>query len=336
VSGSDDWATLRVLLEQQLERAYGKRMDALEADKARWQAEGASHGRGRHLAEFRAMSERTRYAKEGLAEVAMTVGRYLAEGLMPPDDTTRDRVCQLFVAFGERIKAPVQAAGIAADLRTTFAEAGLRARARDMAMKDDAAFERVVRVMIASPGDVAEERQAATEEILEWNARHDGEGIVLSALKWETHSTPEMGDRPQAILNRQLVARADILVAIFWNRLGTPTGASKSGTVEEIEEGIAAGKPVMLYFSSAPTQMSSVDFDQYTRVQSFKESARKRGLYNEYSSVPEFRRSFCTAPYSNDHAPIRIRHQVSCQAAASGPTSDLVACNGSAEESCEC
>ena len=52
------------------------------------------------------------------------------------------------------------------------------------------------RVLIASPSDLTEEREAATMAINDWNAQHAAsEGIVLLPVKWETHSRPESGVR---------------------------------------------------------------------------------------------------------------------------------------------
>jgi hypothetical protein len=52
------------------------------------------------------------------------------------------------------------------------------------------------RVLIASPSDLAEEREAATMAINDWNAQHAAaEGIVLLPVKWETHARPETGVR---------------------------------------------------------------------------------------------------------------------------------------------
>ena len=54
------------------------------------------------------------------------------------------------------------------------------------------------RVLIASPSDLAEEREAATEAIYDWNAQHaDDQGVVLLPIKWETHASPTTGVRPQ-------------------------------------------------------------------------------------------------------------------------------------------
>ena len=54
------------------------------------------------------------------------------------------------------------------------------------------------RVLIASPSDLVEERQAATDAINEWNAQHAAaESVVLLPVKWETHATPQSGVRPR-------------------------------------------------------------------------------------------------------------------------------------------
>jgi hypothetical protein len=43
------------------------------------------------------------------------------------------------------------------------------------------------RVLIASPSDLGEERQAATEAVNDWNAQHAAaEAVVLLPVKWET------------------------------------------------------------------------------------------------------------------------------------------------------
>ena len=101
-----------------------------------------------------------------------------------------------------------------------------------------------------------------------------------------------MGDRPQAIINKQLLGEADLLVAVFWTRLGSPTGTAASGTVEEIEKHLASGKPTMLYFSSVPVRLDSVDNDQYSALKAFKDSCKQKGLIEEYGDLSEFRAKF--------------------------------------------
>lgn len=153
------------------------------------------------------------------------------------------------------------------------------------------AFQAVVyKVLIASPGDVVAERKALPEVVYFWNATHSEDfGVILMPVMWETHSTPEMGDRPQAILNKQIVASCDLLVGAFWTRIGTHTGAAESGTVEEIEEMKKAGKPVMLYFSSVPVVPDSVDHEQYKKLIDFKIKCQDQGLIDKYDSISELR-----------------------------------------------
>ena len=147
--------------------------------------------------------------------------------------------------------------------------------------------------MIASPGDVASERAIIRDVVYEWNAVHSGtRKIVLLPVGWETHSSPEMGAPAQQIINRQVLNKCDLLVGVFWTRLGTPTEKHLSGTVEEIEEHIASGKPAMLYFSSQPVAMDTVDLDQIQKLKAFKQSCQSRGLYEGYDSHGEFKEKF--------------------------------------------
>jgi hypothetical protein len=148
-------------------------------------------------------------------------------------------------------------------------------------------------VMIASPGDVASERAIIRDVVYEWNAINSGtRKIVLLPVGWETHSSPEMGAPAQTIINAQVLNRCDLLVGVFWTRVGTPTERHLSGTVEEIEEHIAAGKPAMLYFSSQPVVLDSVDIEQVNRLKTFKISCQSRGLYQTYDNHGEFKDKF--------------------------------------------
>jgi len=147
--------------------------------------------------------------------------------------------------------------------------------------------------MIASPGDVASERAIVRDVVYEWNAVHSSSRrLVLLPIGWETHSSPEMGAPAQAIINKQVLTKCDLLVGVFWTRIGTPTEHHLSGTVEEIEEHVAGGKPAMLYFSSQPVAMDTVDIDQIQRLKKFKESCQSRGLYESYDSHSNFKDKF--------------------------------------------
>lgn len=151
----------------------------------------------------------------------------------------------------------------------------------------------VLKVMIASPTDVREERSIAREVIYEWNVvNSERDRVVLLPVGWETHAAPALGERPQALINKQVLRTCDLLVAIFWTRLGTSTGAAESGTVEEIREHLATGRPAMVYFSTAPADLTSVDQDQYNELSGFKNTIRQLGIVEDYVSVTDFRSKF--------------------------------------------
>jgi hypothetical protein len=149
------------------------------------------------------------------------------------------------------------------------------------------------RVLIASPGDVGEERNVIPEILNEWNAVSAfANKKVLLPIKWETHASPLLGDRPQGIINDQIVKDCDLLVGVFWSRIGTHTGVAVSGTAEEIEQFVATGRPVMLYFSQTPIDPDKIDLEQFTVLRQFKEKMRLKGLTESYSGIADFRQKF--------------------------------------------
>ncbi len=148
------------------------------------------------------------------------------------------------------------------------------------------------RVLIASPSDLTEERQAATEAINEWNSLHAAaESVVLLPVKWETHATPQTGVRPQDAINNQLVRTSDILVGMFWTKIGTNTGVAESGTVEEIDQFVAAAKPAMLYFSRRPVDPNTIDLEQHKKLRSFKAATYKNALTGAFADLDGLRQT---------------------------------------------
>jgi hypothetical protein len=148
----------------------------------------------------------------------------------------------------------------------------------------------VLNVLIASPSDVSAERDAVEKAIREWNTNHrKSMGIMLEPVRWETHSYPAMGERPQGILNKQIVKDADLLIGIFGTRMGTPTGSAPSGTSEEIEEIRKTGRHVALYFSDAPVPRDA-DRAQLDALEAYRRSLGQQGLYSTFTSVEELHR----------------------------------------------
>lgn len=147
----------------------------------------------------------------------------------------------------------------------------------------------VLNVLIASPSDVGSERDAAVIALHAWNAGHsETTHILLNPLRWETHSYPESGDRPQGLLNRQIVEKGDFLIGIFGSRLGSPTGVAESGTIEEIEHFRSTGKYVALYFSEADVPRN-VDRAQLDAVENYKRDRQSDTLFGVFRSADELR-----------------------------------------------
>lgn len=151
------------------------------------------------------------------------------------------------------------------------------------------------RVAIASPSDVPEERRILRQALHDWNAAHSMiRKIVLLPIGWDTDTFRLMGARAQEQINQQIILNADLLIAVFWTRLGSPTGRAASGTVEEIKEFRSADKPVMLYFSNAPVLETSVEPKQYKALRAFRKRCERseNGLVTTYESVVDLREKF--------------------------------------------
>ncbi|MGY4282033.1 hypothetical protein ACVWXO_001253 [Bradyrhizobium sp. LM2.7] len=145
---------------------------------------------------------------------------------------------------------------------------------------------RVFRVFIASPSDLTEERDSATEVINDWNAQHAAaEGVVLLPVRWETHARPQSGIRPQQAINDQLVSKCDILLGMFWTRVGTSTGVAESGTIEEFDQFVAASKPALLYFSRRPIDPARIDARQHAKLKAFKKQTLTNALVGEFATI---------------------------------------------------
>jgi formylglycine-generating enzyme required for sulfatase activity/tRNA A37 threonylcarbamoyladenosine biosynthesis protein TsaE len=148
----------------------------------------------------------------------------------------------------------------------------------------------IIKVLIASPSDVAEERKIAESVIHDWNAQQNrNESIKLEAVLWESHTAPDSGDRTQGIINRKIVDSCHCAIGIFWTRIGTDTGIAPGGAVEEIDRMIENGKHVMLYFSDVPVSPSKIDNDQKTRLDTFRKKIRPLALTCDYPNREDFR-----------------------------------------------
>ncbi|MER7547217.1 hypothetical protein ABTW95_29835 [Spirillospora sp. NPDC127506] len=142
-------------------------------------------------------------------------------------------------------------------------------------------------LLISAPGDVPIEDMAISRKtISQWNlnlGRHVG--LTVLPVSWTEHAVAEFGERPQAILNQQIVEEADLAVALFYDRLGTPTGEAESGTAEEIKVLVDAGKSVAVLVNSTPrSPLNGAALGERQRLNSYLEELRKSALVFDYAN----------------------------------------------------
>jgi hypothetical protein len=173
-----------------------------------------------------------------------------------------------------------------ASLATQSADRYLRARGVHSPYSRVVAFlATVFKVLIASPTDTTEFRNAVETSLHAWNgSRAQGSGFVLLPRRWETDAVPDLdGSDGQSVINRQLVDDADIVIALFHIRLGRATPRAVSGTVEELTKARDDGKRVHLYFSGTPLPRD-FDADAYEDLMKFRKAAEKLGLFGSFDS----------------------------------------------------
>jgi tetratricopeptide (TPR) repeat protein len=156
---------------------------------------------------------------------------------------------------------------------------------------------RVLRVVVASPGDVKPERDTVSKVVEEVNRTIGRERrLTLDVYRWETDSHPGFHPQgPQGLIDPTLkIEDCDLLIGIFWRRFGTPVSDAKSGTEHEFRLAYKAWeknqKPqIMVYFSQKPyAPKSKEETDQWGLVLQFKKDFPKEGLWWDYKNKPEF------------------------------------------------
>lgn len=148
-------------------------------------------------------------------------------------------------------------------------------------------------LLISCPGDVDEFIEIIQECTNSFNTIFGAlNNSEIVTKHWSTASYPQSGGKPQELLNDQFIRNCDAAVAIFWTRFGSPTDKYGSGTEEEIEEMLAANKQVFMYFLDAPTTPSSVNMEQYKKIENFREKYKDKGIYCVVKNKDELRKEF--------------------------------------------
>ncbi len=157
----------------------------------------------------------------------------------------------------------------------------------------------ILRIVVASPGDVQAERDALTTVVEELNRGIAGDrDLRLELARWETDAYPGFHpEGPQGLIDPILkIEDCDVLIGIFWKRFGTPTKNAGSGTEHEFLKAYDAWKQnqrpqIMVYFNQKPyTPKSKAEIDQWGQVLEFQERFPKEGLRWSYNGRTQFER----------------------------------------------
>jgi hypothetical protein len=156
----------------------------------------------------------------------------------------------------------------------------------------------VLRVVVASPGDVKAERDSLAEIFEEVNrdTARPAE-LHLELARWETDARPGFHPGgPQALIDPILdIEDCDLLIGIFWSRMGTPIPSGETGTEHEFQTAYTSWtkkqRPdILVYFCERTPQPQSAD-DQFQieRVQRFKTNFPRSGFSWKYTEVQDFK-----------------------------------------------
>lgn len=161
---------------------------------------------------------------------------------------------------------------------------------------------RKICVFVASPGDVAKERQCLQEVADRLNhqlAEHLG--VRLELKEWR-QVAPSMG-RPEDVILEQLpVETWDVFIGLLWLRFGMPPGRNPagedhdSGTEEEFRLAYRAqqeaGRPRILFYRCTRPAPVSVDTRQLRKVQRFFDEfapkGKTPGLFQDFGDADQF------------------------------------------------
>jgi formylglycine-generating enzyme required for sulfatase activity len=152
----------------------------------------------------------------------------------------------------------------------------------------------LLRLFLASPSDVSEERLLVQKIIAEVNRSVARSlGLFVDLIRWDDF-LPGMGRPQQVILEQANISESDLFVGVMWNQFGTETGKAPSGTQEEFDQAYKSwhtiGKPhILFYFCSRPATLQTEGAaQQRADVLKFKKRVSTLGLIKDYSTNSEF------------------------------------------------
>lgn len=146
----------------------------------------------------------------------------------------------------------------------------------------------VVQILLSSPSDLPVEHHGiVTRAVRRWNSTHGRiYGINYSPTDWQEGGSSGFGEYAQAVLNEQIVEDSDMGLVIFTDRLGTPTPNFPSGTAEEIDLLLKAGKEVAIIMNETQRSPSGRpdSGEQRTALDAYIKQQQAKAFMSSYDS----------------------------------------------------
>jgi Domain of unknown function (DUF4062) len=154
----------------------------------------------------------------------------------------------------------------------------------------------LIRIFVAGPEDVGEEKKALEKVIQELNITLGASSnIRFELLSWESDAYPNIGEYPQAVINNEIGDDYDIFVGILWKSFGTPTKHARSGTDEEFKRAYERfGKNpdrmrVMFYFKTQGAPLDKLIPEQLRMIDDFRNQLGDMGsLWWKFNNTEDF------------------------------------------------
>lgn len=223
-----------------------------------------------------------------------------ADAPWPPMQVDADRT--RIEAFRERVTSDivVQLFRNEADLRRGVATGLARwvfASRRPVAEKPSPQSRRreirIIRLLLSSPGDVADERERVASAVFRFNQDAiEDLGLFVKLVRWEDMA-PQVGPKPQEVINKQ-IGPYHLFAGIMWNRFGTPTEIAASGTKEEFDGAVSCwktvGRPwITFYFCDRPANFTTPEqLEQKRRVLEFRTELQSMGVVRSFQTTSDF------------------------------------------------
>jgi hypothetical protein len=152
---------------------------------------------------------------------------------------------------------------------------------------------RIIRLLLSSPGDVAEERERVARAVFRFNQDAVEEnGLFIKLVRWEDMA-PQIGPKAQAVINKQ-IGQCHMFCGIMWNRFGTPTDIAASGTKEEFEGAVTCWERerrpwITFYFCDRPASFTTPEqLEQKRLVLEFRSQLNDKGVVRAFQTAQEF------------------------------------------------